>query len=259
MHVKFCMQICTPRSKAFTLVEMLVVVAIIAILAAIAFPAYSSFLRRATTAKCISNLKQLGVAINMYAADNNGRLPGPGASGIGPRLTPSTSGSVNMLNRIYPYLGMPTPPSAGAYCEIARCPAVTGSLLGNQPSWKNLVMYVAYSANDVPNNMIAFNEAKNPAGASVGPWGRPPDAGWPLAALSGRIRSSAVDYEGNSPPKLSTIPAIYEPNNKYPPRGKGSWPWPVPTECPHGEYMNVLFFDWHVGQVQAGAFSPSGK
>ncbi|MCM8806909.1 MAG: type II secretion system GspH family protein [Candidatus Omnitrophica bacterium] len=63
------------RRKGFTLIELLVVVAVIAILAAMLFPALSIARERARQAVCMSNLKQLGLAILQYAEDYNGYLP----------------------------------------------------------------------------------------------------------------------------------------------------------------------------------------
>ncbi|MFH0796338.1 MAG: DUF1559 domain-containing protein [Candidatus Omnitrophota bacterium] len=63
------------NSTAFTLIELLVVIAIIAILAAMLLPALSQAREKARSAKCISNLKQLGLAYSMYAQDYDERLP----------------------------------------------------------------------------------------------------------------------------------------------------------------------------------------
>lgn len=60
----------------FTLIELLVVIAIIAILAAILFPVFAAARAKARSVTCLSNIKQLGLAVQMYLSDYNQNFPG---------------------------------------------------------------------------------------------------------------------------------------------------------------------------------------
>lgn len=62
-------------SPAFTLIELLAVIAIVGILAAILIPAVGKVRERANEATCASNLRQIGVAVGLYQAENNGAFP----------------------------------------------------------------------------------------------------------------------------------------------------------------------------------------
>ena len=66
---------CRRARPGFTLIELLVVISIIGILCAIAFPMIFTAKESARRAVCLNNLRQIGVAITMYAADHGGRTP----------------------------------------------------------------------------------------------------------------------------------------------------------------------------------------
>nr|CAA9283778.1 hypothetical protein AVDCRST_MAG63-3760 [uncultured Armatimonadetes bacterium] len=62
------------KAGAFTLIELLVVIAIISVLAAILFPISAQARGKARQASCLSNMRQLGIGLDMYATDHDERL-----------------------------------------------------------------------------------------------------------------------------------------------------------------------------------------
>lgn len=93
------------RSRAFTLVELLSVIVIIAILAGLILPLLGRFRAQANAGKCMSNLRQMGVAFRLYAADNRGFLPAVSKHAS----ADTTKGSINTKGawqvEISPYFG----------------------------------------------------------------------------------------------------------------------------------------------------------
>ena len=98
------------KVRFFTLIELLVVIAIIAVLASMLLPALNQARGKAKDAKCSSNLKQLGLYMNMYVDQNNGVIPSASWN-----VAPWTGRWQDMLMRLYsPELQ----PASWDYCHL---------------------------------------------------------------------------------------------------------------------------------------------
>lgn len=63
------------KNRGFTLIELLVVIAVIAILAALLFPVFAKAHEKARATQCLSNLRQIAVAVDLYVQDNDETFP----------------------------------------------------------------------------------------------------------------------------------------------------------------------------------------
>lgn len=118
------------QRAAFTLVELLVIIALIAILAASLLPALTAAKAKSRQVACVNNLKQLALGAQMYAADNTGRLAenlpeGQGSNswvvGSMKRTQDATNTVLLRQGELFPY---------ASQVEVYRCPADSSQRAG---------------------------------------------------------------------------------------------------------------------------------
>jgi prepilin-type N-terminal cleavage/methylation domain-containing protein/prepilin-type processing-associated H-X9-DG protein len=242
-----------PRRAGFTLIELLVVIAIIAILAAIIFPVFAKAREKARQASCLSNEKQIGLAIAQYIQDYDETFPrNYQYDGNGSRAF------WQILVNPYVKNGVETPswsPAGVATGGVWTCPSAGGK--GNTMS----LVYAAHENIIVDENPDPTpGEPDSRALASIK---RPADvllvgepnlvlAGWGDAFGGTNITGSWWAWGGQTyPPNFSNKAYLDSQDGDKPWDGSGAYPWPA-VHFPsyrHNGVTNVLFADAHVKAV----------
>jgi prepilin-type N-terminal cleavage/methylation domain-containing protein len=183
---------------AFSLIELLVSIAVIGLLAAIAFPAISAARASADRASAVSQLRQIGIAVHAYAGDHSGLLPGPLWPGQIPVLDPQRSG--RLARELAPYLSVRTteePQTVALFIPPAYAKSVTDIAPADMRT------YVANLAIEMPDGstLDAFgNLAHSPNPEPPKPLSSVPPSAWMLSDADQRHpRVIGAPWQANTP------------------------------------------------------------
>lgn len=216
------------RAAGFSLTEMLVVIVIITVLASMATMTVSSIRRSASSAICVTNMKQIASGLLIYSQEHSGRLPtsssyGTLFGGQGPWYNRDDR---RLQKHLGEYLG-------------AR-ESTTWSTQGAQMDYNSAFSWPALIASCKPGaSSVLLNTAvtyrNGSTTSTVSPWsGTKPDAG----TYIGRTLDN-IDDAGKS----AVFVEVDQKNTS------AGWKDLQPLNPIHGKYRNCLYFDWHVDRV----------
>ena len=155
--------------SAFTLIELLVVIAIIAILAALLLPVIAKSKEAGKSAACLSNLRQVGLALQMFVQDNDNKMPVMYDALLSTNASPLTNSFATIDVVLSNHLGN---------VRVLLCPSDRKDLFaqtGSSYAWNSLINgqdadhLVVFNINFDPHNIpVAFDKEAFHAAAGTG-------------------------------------------------------------------------------------------
>lgn len=223
--------------EGFSLIELLVVICLVAILVSLLLPTLLSAKRNVAKTQCCNNLKQLGLAINMYSEEHGDQLPGPAWQGLYPVY--NNSSQVFLSYYICKYLSLPGPFSTNVSgVQVAVCPAsarithqtLTGPLT---ITLRQPVSYIeSIAVTNTQNDLIS----------------RP--FGYPYRLLpNSNIRTNEPPKDLNEIGNPSSSWALQDADQQNAISLAQYYQY-IPVRPAHDSIRNVLYFDWHIEQVK---------
>lgn len=175
--------------RAFTLVELLTVVVIISILLTLTAVTTSRVRMLGRQAATVSNMRQIGLAIQQYTAENDGRLPGPLTVAVFNWVDPNTENTICSLGRyIFPYLGVQKSEAWLSYptrrhLTALDCPALPANARSSEVAQYVKLDYLPTTEDNI------FGQ---PASGAYGARGTISPQPKSLAGLTAKARRSAI-------------------------------------------------------------------
>lgn len=167
-------QECPRSATAFTLIELLVVLAVIGILAGLLLPAVTRATESGRSTACLSNLRQIGIALQLYVDDNHNRLPvmrdrrfESALEGL-TNAVPPTNSEASIDAVLMPHLGatnvLRCPSDRKGFFVLTRSSYSWNSLLNGQDAGQLRVFGIDFDPHQIPVvfDKEAFHVARGP-------------------------------------------------------------------------------------------------